>query len=32
MMGNVLNEKGLGVLKNAPLGMIIIGYYMLGNR
>jgi hypothetical protein len=32
MMGNKLNEHCLGVLSNAPFGMIIAGYYMLGNR
>ena len=32
MMGNVLNENSLGILMKAPIGMAIIGYYMLGNR
>lgn len=32
MMGNILNDRGLGVLLKAPIGMAIIGYYMLGNR
>jgi len=32
MMGNILNEKSLGVLLKAPIGMAITGYYMLGNR
>ena len=31
-MGNVLNENSLGILMKAPIGMAIIGYYMLGNR
>lgn len=32
MMGNVLNEASLGILRKGPIGMILVGYYMLGNR
>ena len=32
MIGNDLNEQGLKVLQYAPIGMMLCGYWLVGNR
>ena len=32
MLGNDLNENGLKVLMNAPIGMMLFGFWLVGNR